>query len=146
MGKYTVVDGISNPTARPTIQRSKLNDIIEQAINYARSTGRSVDIDEDKIDAELQPEAIRAAIRNTDKIDSHAWKCENSCGCPLTAAGRIQFIDASDEHGRSVDDSTVLSAFYSKFDELMGEFWKGTPGGLGSTIGVSAMTWTITSG
>lgn len=64
----------------------------------------------------LGDEALRRLARTTDKIDAGTFLCQNSCGCPLTAAGRVK-VDIG--HGTNEPLPPMFVSFYTAFDNLM---------------------------
>jgi hypothetical protein len=140
LGKYAVMDWEEvTPSSRPVISRQKLVEIVDEAIEEALD---ATDMTREQADLILQSEGIRSVIRTTNQIDSNAWKCRDSCGCPLTAAGRVYFTD--DDDAKSVDSQSPLVRFYTAFDSKTSAYFRSLPGNsLASDVGVGSITWTV---
>jgi hypothetical protein len=66
--------------------------------------------------------SVKALARVTPKIDANTWKCVNSCGCPMVAAGYVLFESQLRPEQR--DDPQYWSppeTFAGEFDLAIGE-------------------------
>jgi hypothetical protein len=108
-------------SSRPAVNllplpRAKFIELIDEAIALTlNDSDVTVDVNQ------LNPDRLRQVARTNKTIDAGSWKCANSCGCPLTAAGYVTLIPANDER----DDAsrpTVLDEFADQFDSAVAQY------------------------
>lgn len=115
MGKYTLI-GTSEPGIETTIPRSLLIEFVEDAIKASQQAAAR-----DEQEPTPDYDALRTIARTTREIDAFTFKCTNSCGCPLTAAGAVRVIEPN---GSLASDLVPFpySEFARRFDQRVGAF------------------------
>jgi hypothetical protein len=117
----------TRPDVTTEISRSKLIELVDLSIGEATSEASLENVDL------LNPDVIREIARTTHQIDACTWKNAGSCGCPLTAAGRVSLV-GEDESGSSAPG--VYRKFFTTFDRLAKQYAQGV---LGHPIGGSIL-------
>jgi hypothetical protein len=105
MGKTVTVRQRPQHGADIRVPRAEVRNIVQQAIDHAeRSYPSDVLL--------LGKEGLLAAVDDNPTIDARAWLCQGSCGCPLTAGGRVTVAHT---------DSAIpliFNAFFKRYDDL----------------------------
>lgn len=85
------------------------------------------------VNEELQNNIVRLA-RTITKVDFNTWKCDNSCGCPLTLAGVVNIDNQSDKAGQNYLPTTLGAKFYGEFDIRMRKHLRADSGASTATV------------
>jgi hypothetical protein len=114
-----IAHSVDDFSQRVTVPRSEVLEIVRTAAERAENIFPN-DV------LLLNKEGLLAAVRENDTIDARSWKCQDSCGCPLTAAGRIERVSTG---GRRTAPG-ILGVFFRNYDYLAGKLATKTRGRL----------------